>query len=111
MNRDGERFVDEGVDMRNYTYAMIGRRLLQQPGQIAFQAWDARTMAWLHEYRGEVVRRIEGESLEELAKKCLEVGLADPARFVESIKEYNASVEGVDGQKRWDPAVMYGLTT
>ncbi|CAG7940892.1 unnamed protein product [Penicillium nalgiovense] len=94
MNRDGERFVDEGVDMRNYTYAMIGRRLLQQPGQIAFQAWDARTMAWLHEYRGEVVRRIEGESLEELAKKCLEVGLADPARFVESIKEYNASVEG-----------------
>ncbi|KAJ5486669.1 hypothetical protein N7530_000969 [Penicillium desertorum] len=113
VNRDGERFVDEGFDMRNYTYAMIGRRVLQQPGQIAFQVWDARTVAWLREeeYRGEVVRRIEGESLEELAEKCAEVGLADTGRFVESIKEYNASVEGADGQKRWDPAVKDGLAT
>ncbi|KAJ6152127.1 hypothetical protein N7497_006446 [Penicillium chrysogenum] len=113
VNRDGERFVDEGFDMRNYTYAMVGRRVLQQPGQIAFQVWDARTVAWLREeeYRAEVVRRIEGESLEELAEKCAEVGLADPGRFVESIKEYNASVEGVDVQKRWDPAVKDGLAT
>ncbi|KAJ5399569.1 hypothetical protein N7465_010058 [Penicillium sp. CMV-2018d] len=113
VNRDGERFVDEGFDMRNYTYAMIGRRVLQQPGQVAFQVWDARTVAWLREeeYRGEVVRRIEGASLEELAEKCAEVGLVDPGRFVESVKEYNASVEDGDGQKRWDPAVKDGLAT
>ncbi|CAI7603731.1 unnamed protein product [Penicillium viridicatum] len=102
VNRDGERFVDEGLDMRNYTYAMIGRRV-----------WDARTVAWLREeeYRGEVVRRIEGASLEELAEKCAEVGLVDPGRFVECVKEYNASVEDGDGQKRWDPAVKDGLAT
>ncbi|KAJ5508266.1 hypothetical protein N7527_010409 [Penicillium freii] len=113
VNRDGERFVDEGFDMRNYTYAMIGRRVLQQPGQVAFQVWDARTVAWLREeeYRGKVVRRIEGASLEELAEKCAEVGLADPGRFVECVKEYNASVEDGDGQKRWDPAVKDGLAT
>lgn len=32
VNRSGERFVDEGADMRNYTYAMIGREVLKQPG-------------------------------------------------------------------------------
>ncbi|KAJ5189134.1 hypothetical protein N7491_005458 [Penicillium cf. griseofulvum] len=113
VNRDGERFVDEGFDMRNYTYAMIGRRVLQQPGQVAFQVWDSRTVGWLREeeYRGEVVRRIEGESLEELAVKCAEVGLLDPGRFVKSVREYNASVEDGDGQKRWDPAVKDGLAT
>jgi precorrin 3B synthase CobZ len=112
VNRDGERFVDEGFDMRNYTYAMIGRRVLQQPGQVAFQVWDARTVGWLREeeYRGEVVRRIEGESLEELAVKCAEVGLVDPGRFVESVREYNASVDA-DAQKRWDPTVKDGLAT
>ncbi|KAJ5164054.1 uncharacterized protein N7500_005884 [Penicillium coprophilum] len=113
VNRDGERFVDEGFDMRNYTYAMIGRRVLQQPGQVAFQVWDARTAAWLREeeYRGEVVRRIEGGSLEELAEKCAEVGLVDPGRFVETVREYNASVDGEGGQERWDPAVKDGLAT
>ncbi|KGO63921.1 hypothetical protein PITC_055000 [Penicillium italicum] len=113
VNRDGERFVDEGFDMRNYTYAIIGRRVLQQPGQVAFQVWDARTVEWLHkeEYRVEVVRRIEGASLEELAEKCAGVGLVGPGHFVESVKEYNASVEGGDGQKRWDPSVKDGLAT
>ncbi|KAJ5773879.1 hypothetical protein N7457_008775 [Penicillium paradoxum] len=113
LNRDGERFVDEGFDMRNYTYAMIGRRVLQQPGQVAFQVWDARTVGWLRqeEYRPEVVNRIEADTLEELAEKCAAAGLSDPKRFVETIKEYNASVEGEEAQKKWDPAVKDGLST
>ncbi|EKV06445.1 Fumarate reductase/succinate dehydrogenase flavoprotein, N-terminal [Penicillium digitatum] len=41
VNRDGERFVDEGFDVRNYTCAMIG--------QVVFQVWDARTVEWLRE--------------------------------------------------------------
>lgn len=35
-NRDGDRFVDEGADMRNCTYAMTGRMIRQQLGQMAF---------------------------------------------------------------------------
>jgi precorrin 3B synthase CobZ len=113
VNRNGERFVDEGFDMRNYTYAMIGRRVLEQPGQVAFQIWDARTTGWLRgeEYREEVVRRIEAGSIEELAEKCAEVGLVDRDTFVRTIREYNASVEGEEGVKRWDPAVKDGLKT
>ena len=42
VNRDGRRFVDEGADFRNYTYARYGRAILEQPGSIAFQLFDGR---------------------------------------------------------------------
>ncbi len=38
----GERFVDEGADFRNYTYAKYGRVILEQPGQFAWQIFDAQ---------------------------------------------------------------------
>ena len=41
VNRDGRRFVDEGADYRNYTYARYGRDILAQPGGVAFQLFDA----------------------------------------------------------------------
>src|SRR4029453_12481190 len=37
INADGKRFVDEGADFRNYTYAKYGRVILNQPGQFAWQ--------------------------------------------------------------------------
>jgi len=40
-NGDGDRFVDEGVDTRNFTYAKSGREIPRQPYDIAFQVWDA----------------------------------------------------------------------
>ena len=36
------RFVDEGADFRNYTYARYGREVLNQPGQCAWQIFDAK---------------------------------------------------------------------
>src|SRR5262245_36123355 len=33
INATGKRFVDEGADFRNYTYAKYGRVVLEQPGQ------------------------------------------------------------------------------
>jgi succinate dehydrogenase/fumarate reductase flavoprotein subunit len=109
VNVDGERFVDEGADMRNYTYAMIGRKILQQAGQVAFQVWDSRTIPWLRgeEYRGEIVRHLKGETLEELAGVCAEVGLVNKERFLATVEEYNRAV----GPGKWDPAVKDGLCT
>ena len=43
VNADGERFVDEGADFRNYTYARYGRAVLEQPGGVAYQLFDATT--------------------------------------------------------------------
>ena len=40
VNADGERFVDEGADFRNYTYAKYGRAVLAQPGSYAWQVFD-----------------------------------------------------------------------
>ena len=36
INATGRRFVDEGADFRNYTYAKYGRVVLEQPGQFAW---------------------------------------------------------------------------
>ncbi len=38
VNATGKRFVDEGADFRNYTYAKYGRVVLEQPGQFAWQS-------------------------------------------------------------------------
>ena len=38
----GERFVDEGADFRNYTYAKYGRVILEQPGNFAWQIFDQK---------------------------------------------------------------------
>lgn len=110
VNRDGERFVDEGSDMRNYTYAMIGRRILAQPGQVAFQVWDARTTGWLREeeYRASVTKHLVGNSVEELADRCVEAGLTGRERFLDTLAEYNAAVKP---GKKWDPAVKDGVST
>ena len=40
VNLNGERFLDEGYDFRNYTYVTYGRALLTQPQGVAFQIFD-----------------------------------------------------------------------
>lgn len=117
VNRDGERFVDEGADLRNYTYALVGRAILQQPGHVAFQVWDSRTAPWLRreEYREEVVpQRITASSIAELAEKCARHGLRDQHRFLSTIEEYNRAVyrhRREHPHARWNPAGKDGLST
>jgi succinate dehydrogenase/fumarate reductase flavoprotein subunit len=116
LNRDGNRFVDEGVDLRNYTYAIFGKAILGQPGHFAFQVWDSQGIPWLRseEYRDSIVERIKGDSIEELALMLKEKGLTNPAGFVETINAYNdavASFQSENPHKRWDPAVKDGLST
>lgn len=43
VNRQGQRFLDEGADFRNYTYARYGAEILRQPGGVAVQVFDAKT--------------------------------------------------------------------
>ncbi|GAB7339894.1 hypothetical protein MBLNU457_6422t1 [Dothideomycetes sp. NU457] len=116
LNTSGERFVDEGVDFRNYTYAIFGARILSQPDSVAFQVWDSRTIGWLRdeEYRDEVVRKISAESVEELAEKLVGEGLRDKDAFVETVEVYNKAVYEHMRQhpeRKWDPAVKDGMGT
>lgn len=120
INVDGKRFVDEGVDLRNFTYAKFGRAILQQPDQAAFQVWDAQATSWLRpeEYREERVERITANTVQELAGKCQARGLRNRDAFVKTIREYNECVytnqreNASKGQElKWDPAVKDGLST
>lgn len=116
LNIKGERFFDEGGDLRNYTYAKFGRAILAQPQGVAFQIWDSKGVPWLRdeEYRDEIVERIWGDTIEELAEKCSQNGLENTKQFVETVRRYNEAVykhREEDGEKKWDPAVRDGLST
>jgi tricarballylate dehydrogenase len=90
LNAEGRRFVDEGADFRNYTYAKYGRVILQQPGQFAWQIFDAKVKGQLRdEYRIKQVTKRTASTLEELVSKLDDV---DANTALEEIKRYNAAV-------------------
>jgi hypothetical protein len=43
VNLNGERFIDEGADYRNHTYAKYGKEVMKQPQRAAVQIFDAKT--------------------------------------------------------------------
>jgi len=90
INANGERFVDEGADFRNYTYAKYGRVILAQPGQFAWQIFDKKVLHLLRdEYRIKQVTKVSANTLEELVSKLDDV---DAEKALETIKAYNAAV-------------------
>ncbi len=116
INVKGERFFDEGGDLRNYTYAKFGRSILAQPNSTAFQLWDQKGVPWLRseEYREERTERIFGDTIEELAERCAAKGLEDPKQFVQTVREYNEAVYAHRREfpdLKWDPAILDGLST
>ncbi|RDX50218.1 FAD/NAD(P)-binding domain-containing protein [Lentinus brumalis] len=116
LNAEGERFVDEGEDFRNYTYAKFGRAIISQPGGFAFQVWDSTTIPWLRkeEYADDVVEKIWGDTVEDLASKLVEKGLQDKDAFVQTITEYNEAARAFQAEQpeaKWDPAVKDGVST
>ncbi len=69
VNLKGERFIDEGADYRNHTYAKYGREVMKQPRRTAVQIFDAKTIGMVRdEYRIKQVSKFTADSLEELAK-------------------------------------------
>ena len=91
INAEGKRFVDEGADFRNYTYAKYGRVILAQPGQFAWQIFDAKVKAQLRdEYKIRQVTRRVGNTLEELVGKLEDT---NKENALKEIQEYNRAVQ------------------
>ena len=68
VNVNGDRFVDEGADFRNYTYVTYGREILHKPQGVAFQIFDDKVKHLLRdEYHIPQVTMAEAGSIEELA--------------------------------------------
>jgi len=90
INANGERFLDEGSDYRNYTYARNGRIILMQPKQFAYQIFDNKIIAMLRdEYRIKRVTKVRANTLEELCNKFEDV---NAEKALATIKEYNKAV-------------------
>ena len=92
VNRDGYRFLDEGKDLRNYTYAAYGKAVLGQPEGVAYQIFDQQVTDLLREeYRRPEATRVTADTLRELADR-----LGIPAEALErTVEEFNDAV--VDG--------------
>jgi tricarballylate dehydrogenase len=103
VNKDGRRFVDEGSDFRNYTYAKFGRDILEQPESLAFQLFDAEGAAMLRseEYQMPGVSVRTADTLEDLARQ---VGL-DPDALRATVDAFNQSI---DPAVPFDPNVKDG---
>ena len=91
VNADGKRFLDEGADIRNYTYAKYGRIILQQPMQFAWQLFDSSVTHLLRpEYRSKHVTKVKAGSIEELVGKLDDV---NKDQLLKTITEFNAAVK------------------
>jgi tricarballylate dehydrogenase len=103
VNTLGRRFLDEGADFRNYTYAKYGAEILKQPGGLAFQVFDATTRPMLRteEYDSPGATVVVGDSLDALA-----AGMGvDAVALHATIDEFNASI---DRAVPFDPTVKDG---
>lgn len=90
LNANGLRFLDEGADLRNYTYAKYGRVVLDQPGQFAWQIFDSKVLKLLADpYRFKHVTKVTANTLEELVAKLDGV---NKEQALKTIREYNAAV-------------------
>lgn len=84
VNRNGLRFYDEGEDFWPKRYAIWGRLVAQQPGQIGYSIIDSRAIG---RFMPPVFPGIQAQSLQELAGK-----LKLPVEtFMKTVQDFNAA--------------------
>jgi tricarballylate dehydrogenase len=84
VDRNAQRFYDEGEDFWPKRYAIWGRLVTFQPGQIAYSVIDAKAV-------GRFMPPVfPGEKADSLAQLARQLGL-DERAFVNTIHEYNAA--------------------
>jgi tricarballylate dehydrogenase len=106
LNAHGERFVDEGINFRNYTYAQFGRAVLEQPGHFAWQVFDSKVTDLLYgEYHFHDAHFVEADTLGALAAKLEGV---DMKAALATLQDYNGAV---DGDVPFDPTTLDGKAT
>ena len=105
LNRRGERFVDEGADFRNYTYAQYGAAMLEQPDAVAWQIFDAVGAKLLYDdYFQESATHWQAPRLSELVDQLPGI---DRSQAMRTLDAYNASASG----EGFDPAIKDGCAT
>jgi tricarballylate dehydrogenase len=85
VNRDAQRFYDEGEDIWPKRYAIWGRLVAQQPDQIAYIIFDASSLKL---FMPSLYPPIEAASIRELAGKLT----LDPDALDKTVRDFNAAV-------------------
>jgi len=84
LNRNAERFYDEGEDFWPKRYAIWGRLVAQQPGQIGYSVIDSKAIG---RFMPPVFPGTKADSLEGLARTLK----LDEATFMRTLSEFNAA--------------------
>ena len=106
LNADGDRFVDEGEDFRNFTYAKFGKEVIKQPNQIGWQIFDHKVRHMLYpEYDVKSATMVKANSIKELLSKISSI---NSQKALKTINEYN---EAVKDEIKYDPTIKDGKCT
>jgi len=106
INANGKRFLDEGKNFRNYTYAQYGKRVLDQPDHFAWQIFDSKVFDLLYEeYSFHDAHFIEADTIDELITKM------DGVDKIETKKTINQFNNSVDLNTPFDPTILDGKST
>ncbi|WP_299192478.1 FAD-dependent tricarballylate dehydrogenase TcuA [uncultured Litoreibacter sp.] len=106
VNAKGERFVDEGINFRNYTYAQFGAAIMDQPEHFAWQIFDAKVFDLLYdEYTFQDAHFVEADTLPALIAKLEGV---DQEAAAQTLDEFNKAVRS---DIPFDPTVLDGKGT
>jgi tricarballylate dehydrogenase len=84
VNREGRRFYDEGEDFWPKRYAIWGRLVALQPGQVGHSVTDAKAVG---RFMPPVFRGVRADTLEDLARQ---LGVPE-ATLVDTVRAYNAA--------------------
>jgi tricarballylate dehydrogenase len=104
VNRDGERFYDEGEDVWPKRYAIWGRLIAQQPGQIAYSLFDSKSVRL---FMPSIYPAIAADTVEGVAAA---LGL-DGAKVGRTVAEYNtAAGNGLFDNAKLDGCATVGLS-
>jgi tricarballylate dehydrogenase len=104
VNREGQRFYDEGEDFWPKRYAIWGRLVAQQPGQVGFSIIDSKAVG---RFMPPVFPGAKAQSLPELAQQ-----LDLPVQtFLQTLNDFNAACrEGHFDHTQLDDCHTEGLT-
>jgi tricarballylate dehydrogenase len=104
INRRGLRFIDEGEDLQFFTYAKYGGVILRQPGSLAYQIFDQKTVHLL-EGRYQTSEPITANTLRALIEQ---LDIDDHGQALRTLEEYN---DAACDEKGFDPSKKDGLAT
>ena len=100
VNKNAERFYDEGEDVWPKRYAIWGRLVAQQPDQVGYSIIDSRSERL---FMPSVFPAIKADTIDGLAEK---LGL-DPAKLEHTVSAFNAACQ----PGPFDPSKLDGVHT